>query len=852
MGNVDFEAQYQAELRSCPASARHQWLMRVANYAVFAGRTPVEAEQEIHAALTRPENPRGEVGKAVEKAFRDHADWKIGGGDTVAEKHGVAAPATGEKREKSVPDAEPAPAAFAALAAEGEGTTGATWRASSPVPLNPNGVDSREYQALLQNGYQPDEWVCGGDERATVPKRVGQLIEKLEQGLIPPTYHCANPLTGSPELTKTGTLSMRCDAAVASFRYVVAEMDDTPLEQQAKFWAGWKKRIPIPIAALIYTGGKSLHAWLRVDAADAEEWQREVRGRLFPEALVPLGCDKTCKNASRLTRAPGKYREDKGKYQSLLWLNTWEGAKRTVPLGEAVTAAIEYVKAHRAAGQIEGAGDETTKRQDDETGNSIAGEPAALSDGVSKPRGRGRPSDRERAMPLAAEYIAKTAVDDWPTWRHHHDIWHHWHDGAWEETAGDGELFAEVMAWLQARLGERATHGLARAVMQQMASASMCHISAHLERPCWLPGGENGKGWWCMGGEQLVDIDSLARGENPLDCTRPPTPSLFSSRKVAYRFDPDADCLTFKKYLADVFPNEENRKMAEWALAYCMTDRTDLEVLFLLYGDGGTGKTVLTTVLKHLLGEKNVSSLDLMDLDEKHAQHVLTEAAVNITSELPANLNRLDLGRVEAMLKRVTSGEDIKVEHKAKEPYFKGATARIVLVSNCLPRFVDPTAGLWRRLRLIPFLVSQVDRPDVDRQLVPKLLGELPGIFNYLLGALRDLTANHSSGFPNIGDGAEILREHRANCDVERAFLEEYYEVSPGEQTVTTQSMYEAYKTFCEANGYRAKGANLFAGDVKRVYPGARNLKLRQNGARTHYWTNIHRILVLEDDGISL
>ena len=788
----------------------------------------MEAEAEILSALTRPENPRGEVASAVTKAFREHADWKIGG-ETVAKKHGVEIPQGAVPKKESKPDEEPAPSAFASLAAEGGDATGQRWRASSPVPLNPAGPDAGEYAELLRNLYRPDEKVCGGDERATMPKDVAKRIAELENGAIPPAYHCANPLTGELGHTKSGTLSMRCDATVAAHRFVVAEMDDTPLEEQARFWEGWRKNIPIPIAALIYTGGKSIHAWLRVDAADAEEWDREIRGRLFPECLVPLGCDKTCKNPSRLTRAPGRIREDKGKWQSLLFLDTWEGSQRKVPLAEAVTAAVEYVKAHRAAA-VE------------------APTPAAQGgDGKGGGRGKGRPSDRERAMPLAAEFIAKTAAEDWPTWRHHHDIWHHWQGGAWDETAGDGELFAEVMAWLQVRMQERATHGLARAIMQQMASASMCHIRASLEKPCWLPGGESGKGWWCMGGEQLVDVASLAAGEIPDDCIRAVTPSLFSSRKVAYKYDPDADCPTFKKYLADVFPVEENRKMAEWMMAYCMTDRTDLEVLFLLYGDGGTGKTVLTTVLKHLVGEKNVSSLDLMDLDEKHAQHVLTEAAVNITSELPANLNRLDLGRVEAMLKRVTSGEDIKVEHKAKEPYFKGATARIVLVSNCLPRFVDPTAGLWRRLRCIPFLVSQVDRPDVDRQLVPKLLAELPGIFNYLLGPLRDLTANHASGFPSIGDGAEILQEHRKNCDVERAFLEESYEVVPGEETVKTQDMFEHYKTFCEENGYRAKGANLFAQDVKRVFPGARNVKPRRGMTRAHYWANLHKILFLEE-----
>jgi len=335
------------------------------------------------------------------------------------------------------------------------------------------------------------------------------------------------------------------------------------------------------------------------------------------------------------------------------------------------------------------------------------------------------------------------------------------------------------------------------------------------------------------------------------ECRRETTPALFSTLKVGYKFDPKADCPTFKKYLADVFPDEEDRKMALWALACALGGLKRYEVFFFLYGDGGTGKTVYTTVLKGLLGEKNVSSLDLMDLDEKHAQHVLAEARANVTSELPANMNRSDLGRVEAALKRVVSGEEIKVEHKGLEPYFAKATAILFFASNSMPIWVDKTNGLRRRQRCIAFLHNQSERPDVDRELVPKLLGELPGIFNLVVESLRDLTANHPSAFPDVGNGARILAEHLAECDVERTFLEGAYEVAPGETTVTGRAIYEAYKAYCDENGYRAKGANLFAGDIRRVFPGATKQRQRLGGSREVYWIGLHKILFVEPDDVN-
>jgi hypothetical protein len=101
-----------------------------------------------------------------------------------------------------------------------------------------------------------------------------------------------------------------------------------PFDEQARFWAGaiaagWS------VAALIHSGGKSLHAWLAVNAANVEEWERDVEQRLFPELLVPLGVDSSCRNESRLSRMPGAYRADKQQWQRLLYLNPNAGGVKS-------------------------------------------------------------------------------------------------------------------------------------------------------------------------------------------------------------------------------------------------------------------------------------------------------------------------------------------------------------------------------------------------------------------------------------------------------------------------------------------------------------------------------------------
>jgi len=61
----------------------------------------------------------------------------------------------------------------------------------------------------------------------------------------------------------------------------------------------------------------------------AADWSRVVKRHLFAELLEPLGVDRACKNASRLSRLPGHYRKEKGAWQRVLYL---------APDGKAVAA----------------------------------------------------------------------------------------------------------------------------------------------------------------------------------------------------------------------------------------------------------------------------------------------------------------------------------------------------------------------------------------------------------------------------------------------------------------------------------------------------------------------------------
>ena len=129
-----------------------------------------------------------------------------------------------------------------------------------------------------------------------------------------------NPLSGEVGVTKSGKPSYRCDDSIVRFKFAVAEFDNMCRDGQLAFWNSAIER-GFPVAALIDSGGKSIHGWLAVHCRNRDQWEGEIENKLFPALLVPMGFDPACRNESRLSRFPGNFRDDKDAMQRLLYLN---------------------------------------------------------------------------------------------------------------------------------------------------------------------------------------------------------------------------------------------------------------------------------------------------------------------------------------------------------------------------------------------------------------------------------------------------------------------------------------------------------------------------------------------------
>ncbi len=97
---------------------------------------------------------------------------------------------------------------------------------------------------------------------------------------------------------------------VTDYRYALVESDDMEIEKQNAVI----RELELPVACLVHSGGKSLHAVVRGDAANYQEYRNRVDYLYKVCEKNGLMIDTQNRNPSRLSRMPGVMRGDKKQF----------------------------------------------------------------------------------------------------------------------------------------------------------------------------------------------------------------------------------------------------------------------------------------------------------------------------------------------------------------------------------------------------------------------------------------------------------------------------------------------------------------------------------------------------------
>jgi putative DNA primase/helicase len=211
---------------------------------------------------------------------------------------------------------------------------------------------------------------------------------------------------------------------------------------------------------------------------------------------------------------------------------------------------------------------------------------------------------------------------------------------------------------------------------------------------------------------------------------------------LAYDYSPKARCPQFEKFICDTFGGDKQViSFVQTALGYSLTGDVSEKCLFIAYGETGTAKTTLLTLVYKLLGayaqKIKVESLMVergrpMDSNANADLADLRGKRFVSTSEVGQNQKLR-----EELVKLLSAGMgDFRAVRKYENPITFTQSWKIWVDSNYLPVIRGTDDALWSRLVVIPFaraIPKHKKIPHLDDKLIAD---EAPGILAWLVQGL--------------------------------------------------------------------------------------------------------------------
>ena len=289
-----------------------------------------------------------------------------------------------------------------------------------------------------------------------------------------------------------------------------------------------------------------------------------------------------------------------------------------------------------------------------------------------------------------------------------------------------------------------------------------------------------------------------------------PTPDIFCLVQIPYDYDPKAKAPQFFRFLQELFDNDQTRiDLVQEIMGACLYYEDIMQKLVVFLGSGSNGKSLLSNMIKHMLGERNVSAVALDQISSgRFGKQNLDRKLLNISSE-----TKTEKLYSTADLKALTGGDSIEIEEKFEKSYTTEIHSKFILLANDMIQTKDYSDGFYRRLLIIPFEQCFHDlAPNQEPEegvlykniyLEGDLMQELPGIFNFAYAGLERLIDNDYNF--TYSPACEAALEHYKNeHNVVKAFYNHCIVLPEPKhkKAERTAVVYAGFLSYCRENRF--------------------------------------------------
>ena len=309
------------------------------------------------------------------------------------------------------------------------------------------------------------------------------------------------------------------------------------------------------------------------------------------------------------------------------------------------------------------------------------------------------------------------------------------------------------------------------------------------------------------------------------------TPEHIITNKIPWDYTPDATCPLVDNVLNRLSCNDaEIRALLEEVAGACLYRDNKLGggKAVILVGDKSNGKSTYIEMLHAMLGDKNISTLDFKELDDRFSTAMLFGKLANLGDDISDSFKE-DV----AIFKKIATGESIKAENKGKDAFQFIPYAKLIFSANNIPRMKDPTGAAMRRLLTIPLNAKFSENdPDYDPQINVKLTQQEAMEYFILLaiGGLKRVLKNKHFTVSQKVQQAKTDYEQENNPIL--AFIEDCRSDNgdvEGIYNEATREVYIRYDEFCIKNNFRPVNRLTFSKQLNQAL-GTTVKNMRLNG----------------------
>jgi len=284
----------------------------------------------------------------------------------------------------------------------------------------------------------------------------------------------------------------------------------------------------------------------------------------------------------------------------------------------------------------------------------------------------------------------------------------------------------------------------------------------------------------------------------------PHSPEIIFTTQLICNYEPENNHKpNFDRYIDDLCRTDgavdESKKLLlqEWAgLLISNIPIYRVKKCLILYSSyGNTGKTQFVNILRHIIGESNISSIPMQNLSDRFSMGFLYGKRLNAVGDQ----QHADIG-TSSLFKQLTGGDAVQCEIKGKQAFSFTYSGGMIFACNDLPSFTDDKGGhIFERMCIVP--CNNIIPPEQRKgNMTELLIKEKSAIVNWAIDGLHRLIDNDYR-FTECAEAAETNERYRSDVDSLHRYLTDNYFITGEDCDRILKTNFEAdYSKWCSDN----------------------------------------------------